>query len=118
QRHREGSQADAREAVGRAAAGGAVAGAARRLDLRSRPGRPQSAYIDPQVFPGGAEMIAVPKPEVVRFTLDGQDIEAQPGETIWQAAERFGTRIPHLCYQPEPGYRADGNCRACMVEVE
>src|SRR3546814_963746 len=21
-------------------------------------------------------------------------------------------------YQPEPGYRADGNCRACMVEVE
>ena len=26
--------------------------------------------------------------------------------------------IPHLCYAPEPGYRADGNCRACMVEVE
>ena len=24
-------------------------------------------------------MIAVPKPEVVRFTLDGQDIDAQPG---------------------------------------
>src|SRR3546814_5889480 len=63
-------------------------------------------------------MIAVPKQEVVRFTLDGQDIEAQPGETIWQAAARYGTKIPHLCYQPEPGYRADGNCRACMVEVE
>ncbi|HEY9549042.1 MAG TPA: molybdopterin-dependent oxidoreductase, partial [Kiloniellaceae bacterium] len=63
-------------------------------------------------------MVAVPKPEAVRFTLDGQDIEAQPGETIWQAAARAGTKIPHLCYQPEPGYRADGNCRACMVEVE
>src|SRR5690606_8879231 len=26
--------------------------------------------------------------------------------------------IPHLCYAPEPGYRPDGNCRACMVEIE
>jgi len=63
-------------------------------------------------------MIAVPKMEPVRFTLDGQPIEAQPGETIWQAAARTGTKIPHLCYSPEPGYRADGNCRACMVEIE
>ena len=29
-----------------------------------------------------------------------------------------GTEIPHLCHSPEPGYRADGNCRACMVEIE
>ena len=29
-----------------------------------------------------------------------------------------GTTIPHLCWHPAPGYRADGNCRACMVEVE
>ena len=28
------------------------------------------------------------------------------------------SKIPHLCYSPEPGYRADGNCRACMVEIE
>src|SRR3546814_9818174 len=98
---------------------GAVAGHARRLDLRPGPGRAQPPDVDPQVLPGGAEiMVAVPKPEAVRFTLDGQDIEAQPGETIWQAAARTGTKIPHLCYQPEPGYRADGNCRACMVEVE
>ena len=33
-------------------------------------------------------------------------------------AKRLGTDIPHLCYSPEPGYRADGNCRACMVEIE
>ena len=33
-------------------------------------------------------------------------------------AKRLGTEIPHLCYSPEPGYRADGNCRACMVEIE
>ena len=54
----------------------------------------------------------------VAFTLDGQDVTAQPGETIWQVAQRAGTDIPHLCYAPEPGYAADGNCRACMVEVE
>ncbi|HEX6956732.1 MAG TPA: formate dehydrogenase subunit alpha [Ferrovibrio sp.] len=55
---------------------------------------------------------------MTRFTLDGKTIEAQPGETIWQAAQRHGTDIPHLCYSPQPGYRADGNCRACMVEID
>src|SRR6266849_1375056 len=43
---------------------------------------------------------------------------ARDGETIWQVAQRRGIDIPHLCYSPEPGYRPDGNCRACMVEVE
>ncbi|WP_259780253.1 formate dehydrogenase subunit alpha [Aestuariispira ectoiniformans] len=54
----------------------------------------------------------------VTFTLNGQQVEAQAGETIWQVAQKQGVEIPHLCYTPEPGYRADGNCRACMVEVE
>jgi formate dehydrogenase major subunit len=52
------------------------------------------------------------------FTLDGNVVSARPGETIWQVAKREGIDIPHLCWLPEPGYRADGNCRACMVEVE
>jgi len=56
--------------------------------------------------------------EAIRFELDGRTVEARPGETIWQVAKREGVDIPHLCYSPEPGYRADGNCRACMVEVE
>ncbi len=54
----------------------------------------------------------------IAFTLDGRAVEAAPGETIWQVASREGTLIPHLCWLPEPGYRADGNCRACMVEIE
>jgi len=54
----------------------------------------------------------------IAFELDGQMVEARPGETIWQVAKRLGTDIPHLCYAPEPGYRPDGNCRACMVEIE
>lgn len=55
---------------------------------------------------------------MIRFHLDGKPVEAQPGETIWQVAKRLGIDIPHLCYTPQPGYRADGNCRACMVEIE
>ncbi|WP_376963635.1 formate dehydrogenase subunit alpha [Azospirillum sp. A26] len=54
----------------------------------------------------------------ITFTLDGTEVEARNGETIWQVATRLGTEIPHLCHRPEPGYRPDGNCRACMVEIE
>lgn len=55
-----------------------------------------------------------------RFTLTLDDVEVQalPGETLWQVAKRAGETIPHLCFKDAPGYRADGNCRACMVEVE
>ncbi len=56
--------------------------------------------------------------ETIKFNLNGKDVEAAAGETIWQAAKRLGEEIPHLCYSPKPGYRADGNCRACMVEIE
>ena len=56
--------------------------------------------------------------DTLRFTLDGREVEARPDETIWQVAQREGIAIPHLCWLPEPGYRADGNCRACMVEIE
>ena len=54
----------------------------------------------------------------ITFSLDGKDVEAAPDETIWQVAKREGTTIPHLCWLDQPGYRADGNCRACMVEIE
>ena len=54
----------------------------------------------------------------IKFTLDGQEVEAAPGETIWEVAKRQGTLIPHLCHKDAPGYRSDGNCRACMVEIE
>lgn len=54
----------------------------------------------------------------ITFELDGRMVEAEAGETIWQVAKREGTSIPHLCWLPQPGYRSDGNCRACMVEIE
>ena len=52
------------------------------------------------------------------FELNGERAEARPGETLWDVARRVGTDIPHLCHRPQPGYRPDGNCRACMVEIE
>jgi len=54
--------------------------------------------------------------DAVPFHLDGREIVARPGETILQAAKRHGVEIPHLCYKD--GLRPDGNCRACMVEIQ
>ncbi|MBT6096202.1 MAG: molybdopterin-dependent oxidoreductase, partial [Rhodospirillaceae bacterium] len=56
--------------------------------------------------------------ETVTFTLNGREVTTEAGQTIWEAAQAEGTTIPHLCHKPEPGYRSDGNCRACMVEVK
>ena len=56
--------------------------------------------------------------EKITFYLNDSKVEANTGETIWQVANRKGIEIPHLCYANKPGYRADGNCRACMVEIE
>ena len=56
--------------------------------------------------------------ESIEFMLDGSTVAARPGETIWQVAKRHGNELPHLCFKDAPGYRADGNCRACMVEIE
>ncbi len=56
--------------------------------------------------------------EKITFELDGVSVTAEAGETIWEVAKRNGTTIPHLCHKDQTGYRADGNCRACMVEIE
>ena len=56
--------------------------------------------------------------DTVKFTLDGTEVEAEFGLTIWEVANGRGLVIPHLCHKPAPGYRPDGNCRACMVEID
>jgi len=52
----------------------------------------------------------------IHFTLNGRQVSANPDETLLQVATRLGVDIPHLCHKQ--GLRADGNCRACMVEIE
>ena len=61
-----------------------------------------------------AQLAQLARP-TVEFTLDYQTIQAFEGESILKAAERHGVCIPHLCYKD--GLRADGNCRACVVEI-
>jgi formate dehydrogenase major subunit len=52
----------------------------------------------------------------IELTLDGRTVRALPGETILDVAKREGVSIPHLCFKE--GYRPDGNCRACVVEIQ
>ncbi|MGI9229177.1 MAG: formate dehydrogenase subunit alpha [Gammaproteobacteria bacterium] len=54
--------------------------------------------------------------QTISFYLNDKKVEALPGETILQTANRLNVDIPYLCYKD--GYRSDGNCRACMVEIE
>ena len=50
------------------------------------------------------------------FSLDGEDLAFEPGETILQAARRAGRYIPHLCWHPD--FAAHGSCRICTVKVD
>ncbi|MEE3007631.1 MAG: molybdopterin-dependent oxidoreductase, partial [Pseudomonadota bacterium] len=56
--------------------------------------------------------------ESITITINDNEIEANSNETIWEVASRNGIEIPHLCHKPADGYRPDGNCRACMVEID
>ncbi|MFT6303779.1 MAG: formate dehydrogenase major subunit [Granulosicoccus sp.] len=56
--------------------------------------------------------------DTVTFTLDGEQVTAKIDQSLWEIAKAQGTLIPHLCHKDSEGYRADGNCRACMVDIE
>ncbi|MEY4438610.1 MAG: hypothetical protein RIQ36_74 [Pseudomonadota bacterium] len=53
---------------------------------------------------------------MIDFKLNDKTVQAYEGESILKAAQRNGVDIPHLCYTD--GLRADGNCRACVVEIK
>ncbi|MBN2496877.1 MAG: FAD-dependent oxidoreductase [Deltaproteobacteria bacterium] len=52
----------------------------------------------------------------IRFTLDGEEIDAREGETILQVAERMGKKIPTLCHDPR--LEPFSACFVCLVEME
>ncbi|MGV3492631.1 MAG: formate dehydrogenase subunit alpha [Ramlibacter sp.] len=62
-----------------------------------------------------AELAQIDAP-TVKFTLNGQPVEARATETIIEVADRLGVEVPRLCYKP--GLDKAGNCRACVVEVK
>ena len=50
-----------------------------------------------------------------KLTIDGHEIEVEPGTVIIQAAEALGIEIPRFCYHERLAIA--GNCRMCLVEV-
>jgi len=54
--------------------------------------------------------------ELVKFTVDGEDIEAKKGSLLIDSLLDRNIHIPHFCYHQALG--KDGNCRMCMVEIE
>jgi NADH-quinone oxidoreductase subunit G len=58
------------------------------------------------------------KPQLHKVTIDGIEVEVEPGTTILQAARKIGGDVapPAMCYyQPLKG--SGGKCRACLVRV-
>ena len=52
----------------------------------------------------------------VPLVIDGYLVQAEPGETLLDAARRAGVEVPTLCHHERTGTR--GLCRLCVVEVE
>ncbi|GJM20917.1 MAG: NADH dehydrogenase [Planctomycetota bacterium] len=52
---------------------------------------------------------------MIKLSIDGREVEVEPGTTVLEAAATLGIDIPHYCYHPDIG--VDGNCRICLVEV-
>ncbi|MBN2211625.1 MAG: (2Fe-2S)-binding protein [Sedimentisphaerales bacterium] len=53
--------------------------------------------------------------EKITFTIDGVEVQADPGQTILQAAEAAGIYIPRLCAHKD--LTPHGSCRVCTVFV-
>ena len=54
--------------------------------------------------------------KIINFTIDGQTVEAQKGETILQVARKNDIYIPTMCYISKTTPCA--SCRMCVVEAE
>src|SRR5579862_7099478 len=62
--------------------------------------------------------MAITAPEstgTVTLTIDGREVTAPGGATIWQAAKAAGIDIPVLCHDER--YDPVGVCRMCVVDV-
>ena len=92
----------------------------RHLDLRPGSGGDEPGQAGAQAFPRGGVMSG--RLRALRRRRCNSSSTARTSRRARARpsgrSRRHGTEIPHLCWLPEPGYRADGNCRACMVEIE
>ncbi|MBM3276559.1 MAG: (2Fe-2S)-binding protein [Candidatus Handelsmanbacteria bacterium] len=63
-----------------------------------------------------AQTTPAPQGALSTLTLDGEQVEFAPGETLYEIAHRRHAEIPTLCYDPR--LEPFGSCRLCAVEVE
>ncbi|MDP9170498.1 MAG: NADH-quinone oxidoreductase subunit NuoG, partial [Acidobacteriota bacterium] len=54
--------------------------------------------------------------DLIKFTIDGRELEVAPGTLVIEAAKRAGIEIPSFCYYE--GYSLQAACRMCLVDVE
>jgi NADH-quinone oxidoreductase subunit G len=53
---------------------------------------------------------------MTKVTVNGKEVNVEPGLTVLQACEVAGVEIPRFCYHER--LSVAGNCRMCLVEVE
>ena len=53
---------------------------------------------------------------VVNITINGIKLQAQAGQTVYEAAAAAGIEIPVLCHHP--ALPPEGACRVCLIEIE
>ena len=52
----------------------------------------------------------------IQVTVDGIDVQVEPGSSVLQACELIGVEIPRFCFHER--LMVSGNCRMCLVEIE
>ncbi|WP_376774543.1 NADH-dependent [FeFe] hydrogenase, group A6 [Clostridium thailandense] len=53
--------------------------------------------------------------EMVKFKIDGKELQVPKGTTVLEAARSIGIKIPSLCYLKD--VNKSSSCRICVVEV-
>ncbi len=54
--------------------------------------------------------------QTITIEVDGQPLEAQPGQMLIEVTDAAGISVPRFCYHKHLSVAA--NCRMCLVEVE
>jgi NADH-quinone oxidoreductase subunit G len=54
--------------------------------------------------------------DLIKLTIDGEEVQAAPGTLVIDAAKTVGIEIPAFCYYE--GLSLQAACRMCLVEVE
>ncbi len=54
--------------------------------------------------------------DTITIEVDGESVEARPGQMLIEVTDAMGTYVPRFCYHKKLSVAA--NCRMCLVEVE